>query len=56
MREYIEFRDAPAWWLANWDQYASALNTETSPPSVLPTGEGPSQSLSRLAVPCHASG
>jgi predicted kinase len=36
MREYIEFRDAPrdAWKLANWDEYAAGLNTETSPPGV----------------------
>src|SRR5690606_19511401 len=36
MREYIEFRDAPrdAWKLANWDQYASTLNTDSSPPGV----------------------
>jgi len=34
MHEYIELRDAPrdAWKLANWDQYASTLNTDTSPP------------------------
>ena len=36
MREYIEFRDAPrdAWKLANWEEYASGLNTESSPPGV----------------------
>lgn len=36
MREYIEFRDAPrdAWKLANWDEYASGINTQTSPPGV----------------------
>lgn len=34
MREYIEFRDAPrdAWKLANWDAYASGLNTRQAPP------------------------
>lgn len=36
MREYIEFRDAPrdAWKLANWDEYASTLDTDSSPPGV----------------------
>lgn len=36
MREYIEFRDAPrdAWKLANWDEYASTLDADHSPPGV----------------------
>ncbi|MEV3927273.1 IS3 family transposase [Actinomadura coerulea] len=36
MREYIEFRDAPrdAWKLAKWDEHASGINTESSPPGV----------------------
>ncbi|MEV3927550.1 hypothetical protein [Actinomadura coerulea] len=36
MSEHIEVRDAPrdAWKLANWDEYASGINTESSLPGV----------------------
>ncbi|WP_231328544.1 AAA family ATPase [Actinomadura graeca] len=36
MREYIEFRGAPrdTWKLAHWDEYASSIDTQTSPPGV----------------------